>query len=388
MARNNLRMSKGNNVLIILALSVSICAYITATYYIKNIESMEIHYDNVKYILKLPDNTNFDKEQYYEKKELVNRMLEDERFGTIIRNVYYTKSNIDINRISDEYKECLKLYYEYSALIGNKLTKKLPLHIAIISCEQFEQDIEVKLENNQGVFYNISTCYEIQDAIDISKGDTIDILSVEENNKQIEVVEVKNSESLNIFSDIMCLVLVVNKETFDEISGELIPTRMYLTKNISEEFLLDYLKDVNFVQIERLDFDNQTVDVSSTETKIVLFLVLCVCAIVLFISLLVSCNTRIKVFSKEYKTLFSIGIPLKYVIRVPIYEMCIILAKITGVSFIGSYITTRIAYQLSKEKIMYVFPMVDWAKTLAIVSFLVLLCIAYNVREVQKIEKK
>lgn len=388
MAKNNLGMSKTNSILTVVAISIIICIYVTLIYYVKIIDRASIDYDNVKYILKLPANYALEEEQIEEKEELVSDILEDERFGAFIRNIYYTKSNIDINRISDKCKNYLKLYYEYSAMLGNKLIDELPISIAVMSSEQLGEDLGVKLENNQGIFFSSPTCYHVEDAIDISKGDSISIYNSDYEKKQIEIVKLERDRNINIYSDNMNWILVVNNDTFERISGGITPNRVYISKEISEEFLLDYLKNINYIQIERLDFDNQTVDTSLSETEILLLLILVVCVGVLFVSLLVSCNTRIKVFSAEYKTLFSIGIPVNKVIQVPIYEMGIILLEIMGISIIGSFIFTKLAYQFSTAKIIYTFPIMDWIKSMIIVAIFVVMCLIYNVREIIRIEKK
>ncbi|MBQ2981402.1 MAG: hypothetical protein IJD58_04665 [Lachnospiraceae bacterium] len=388
MAKNNLRMSRSNSILTVVAVAVIICAYITSIYYVKIIDRAMIDYDNVKYILKLPDDYTLDEPQVKEKSKLINDMIEDERFGAFVRNVYYTKSNIDINRISDKCENYLELYYEYSAMLGNGLTENIPISIALMSSEQLEDELDIQLERNQGVFFSTSTCYQIKDAINMSVGEYIDVFNSEYEKKQIEIVNIEKDKCFNIYSDSMSWVLVVNNETFNMLSGGITPNRIYLSKDISEGLLLEYLRDVNYIQIERIDFDNQTISTSYSETEILLFLILAICTSVLFVSLTVSCNTRIKVFSTEYKTLFSIGLPIKKVIRVPIYEMSIILLEIIVISFAGSFIVTKIAYQLSVVKIIYVFPIMEWIKTMIIVVIFVTICLLYNVREIMKIEKK
>lgn len=99
-----------------------------------------------------------------------------------------------------------------------------------------------------------------------------------------------------------------------------------------------------------------------------------------------ACDIRVLIFKNEYATLDKFGIPLRNIIRVPVYESVLMITPIFISSFIGSYAVTKLIHMMisGEYKIIYSFPVSVFIIVLVLLLFVEAVCSVSVVRLIKR----
>lgn len=349
LARNNLKIFIKVNIFTVLAIAFSAIAFVSIFFYIDLYRSTSIDYGDTKYIINLTDDIFLSEEQIEQKSEIVDKVLKDKTFNARTQNIFYTTIQIDKNQISADFKDYLSNYTAYHAAFKNKLTKQVSISVGIMAFSELVE-FEGTVSDDECILYNKPLNLGVKNGLN-SNVINIKIEAQSLNTlKQLNTIIINKSFPQQIYTNQVLFMIVVSDKTFSEISNNQTADCIYINSNVKEGVLLDYLKGNSFARLQNEYLDKQTINKNISYIKVILGALALISLSVVVINLMATCIIRLIIFQKEYAILNAIGISFSTIFKIPLYELTFLYVPIMIISWIGSFISTKIIVFLSPEE--------------------------------------
>ncbi len=348
MGRNNFRKASKVNWFTMFTMALSISMVISVSIYFECIRKSNIDYGDITYKITFTDDYLLSEDEIEKKKSVIDRMLSDETLMTETRNVYFTTMLVKKDDLSKDFKEYLRNFSEIKYLMDNQLTEALPVPVGVISFSEISKTYNIDKNDEHTLLF--TKLYNM---------DKVDGISINTDQAQFSIYGPDGYEACTcvleteavmdkIYTNDIFLLLAVNDQTFNRISGGQTVSVVYVYGNVTDAYLYEYLQDIADVMVETGQ-ELITYSQSGMNSIMRILVFLCfICVASLLLNFFVTSMLRANIYKKEYARLISLGVPFASISRVLGYEALLLYIP----TVILSCGTTYLIYRLLKKNAM------------------------------------
>lgn len=348
MARNNKYFSKEQNIISIICLGVSITIMVSLLYCVNNFNRLYSKSD-FDYIIDFEAVSTLPYDYEEEQKDLYNMIsLKISDYDYNPSFIYSSFTVFPKKLLTKELRKELSENIDYKTALRNTYQSdiRLPLIILGYSEKQLSELLkkEVKLGDWQCIaLENVWNISGNNKKIRFDKEDQIAIN--DRKNKIIDVTinQIYNGEIKNLDYSGIGVVLIVNMNTFTQISNKIIPSKVYISlKDKKESEFINLFSGRKSVKLVNLAEDIKELKKLKKELATIFIVLVLILTAITLINTMITIYVRIKYFEEEYGIMHRLGISTNKRFRVILYELIFILFPSIFIGFILSIFCTYV----------------------------------------------
>lgn len=367
MGYNNFRSRKKGNIITIIAISLSITIASSFLYFLDiNVDTLP-SFDDVSYIIKFENEFKLSGSEMKEKIEIIKRIENDNSIDEYIPNEYFTQLVIPQKDLNASYIESLKKAQPSNNFNSNKFKSKVNIPIALISADV----LDIKdLDNDEGIIYlsplnsKASESFKFND-----QNQSFTIFGYY--GEQDIVLRKADVCPLKLYNDNVLNVIVVNNDTFQKLSYNQTPERIYIRNNANIDSIIKCIGANKFTKIENVKETTKSYHKLYDNLRILISFLCFICIMCLMISFIISSLLTYLLHKKEYLSLMRIGISVKKIYHVLLFEFSLLFIPIFIFSVLFLYLTSKKIFKIITESQQYTkSAMIEYSYPVSFLSFI------------------
>lgn len=342
-----------------ICLVISIVLIITVNYYSMELTNKALFYgDDIDYVVALASSEDLDANELTNVNEKIESLRGEENVNKIDL-VYQTICKYEVKKdsIPKAYKKYLEKNMYYKLILDNQFKENICIPILIVGySDEKIASLYEKLGATENMNIQDDECLYFSHPIGLSDkskpvliGNTVQLYMLSD----VYIKATYNYFPDKIVGNNVMNIMVVNKKTYENITGNLLPSEIYVETNQDNNFEYTFIDDSNFnvLNVKKLYTEYQKSQKTSNAIRIIM--VLCLTTS-LTVSIIVILFLFAKIYRKDYCILKALGCSEKILSRISWYEIKVLMipSAILGI-ILSIFMTSKLFSEYSSEQYIH-----------------------------------